>query len=256
MSTSRVRYLCLLAAVTVACSGLTIDSKFITYVDPKPGYNPANKSAKLIGTTAISACLASISWIPEEYGLPVYDPEPPRSLSPDACAAGSVPDSSYRFSNIFMIQANILEYDDRKEYKGSLLDFSHIGSTVYIKAKRYIKPDASPLEVIRDPNHGKGVRFTSFVCARTRLPNPEAMPSNLRGIRVKPYPKHIEPILFPVIWTKLRFTIFEDKAIYNETCIDWSLFPKHYCYNEVGEMVKTNSPDLDAWKASPENPCK
>lgn len=234
-----------MTVLSTSCVAAIMTPQFASLTIRKAGYDESKKSIIKLKESSKVLCLTSISWIPSSAGLPVKDWAPPVPITPDACAIGTV-STDYRFANVMQAVAMSKEYADRTEYSLQLFDVSRVGYTYGIQGKRYLKPGSLTITPVTDPNHGQGVSFTAFVCTQTRLPNPKVTAF---------IPFTGEPFSLPVIYTEHRLTIYQDNTITEEPCTQWSLFPQHYCYDHLGNMVKSNHPALTAWKYSTVNPC-
>lgn len=231
----------LLSVLFIGCGGVEVKSQFAHFSLYKEGFDPEKKSENVVKASTKEICLSSISWIPEEEGLPVYDPAPPVKIDPDACALDSV-DSSYRFSNGLRVRAVFAEYQDRTDVSVFLVDNGKIGHTLHVPARHLSRSDDFKIEEIEDSKHGRGFRFRAFVCSQTKLPNPAGC-------------KEGEKFWLPPIWTEHLLSIFQDGTIIENPCSDWSVFPQHYCYDHEGDLIKKNRPELNRWKQENKNPC-
>ncbi len=189
----------------------------------------------------------SVSWIPSEaipmtlikvpilLGIGHYDPPPPDRLVDLETMHQA---SEFRFANrlgawIEVEGGEIVEagYDGGGLISKTVADLK-LGSLAF-------QPVAHP-DIRKEPEHGDGwVRFVQTTGGRTGSPMP-------RKINRPPYVL----ITAPTVWTTLALTIHSDGRTEHEV-VGASPFPRHWFYNDAGELVKKSG--LAAYREWAEN---
>ncbi|MGA9598617.1 MAG: cyclic nucleotide-binding domain-containing protein [Acidimicrobiia bacterium] len=192
------------------------------------------------------ASVTTISWIPSEavsgpmripmdIGIGHYDEAPPARLTDlDELARTD----RFRFAN--RLSAYVEMDGDR------VSDAGYTGGGIIGVTKLKVGPVALTVKATAFPDlraepeiTPNGVRFVQSAGGRTGAPFP-------RRSSEAPFLR----IIAPTAWTTLALTIGRDGAVSHEI-VGASPFPRHWVYDEVGELVaKSGLIDFSAWSGT------
>jgi Cyclic nucleotide-binding domain len=198
----------------------------------------------------IESSVTSISWIPLgavesltrlpfEWGIAVYDEPPPERLA----SLGEL-ETSNRFRLANELRAWI-EVEDGRVVGHGQLGAGHLGRTALRVAGRELIIQAVPLPDLRPPPEvgETSVRFLQSAGGRTGapVPWPVARPPFLR-------------LAAPLAWSTLELTIRADGTSHSRL-VGASPFPRHWVYDRDGALVaKTGLIDYQSWFRNAQKP--
>jgi hypothetical protein len=198
----------------------------------------------------IESSVTSVSWIPLgavesltrlpfEWGIALYDEPPPERLR----SLGDL-EASNRFRVANELRAWI-EVEDGRVVGHGQLGGGHLGRTALRVAGRELIIQAVPLPDLRPPPElgDTSVRFAQSAGGRTGapVPRPVARPPFLR-------------LAAPLAWSTLELTIRADGTS-TSRLVGASPFPRHWVYDGGGALVaKTGLVDYQSWFRNADEP--